>query len=71
MEGQLFRVDLDEFASCVGHPPVETFPSVLDSEFAMIQVVVELIPKFLQDFYPCLRLVTFDLHPLEFVLTVY
>jgi hypothetical protein len=71
VEGKLFWVDLDEFTSSIGHPPVETFPSILDSECAMIQVMVELIPEFLKDLNPRLRLVAFDLHPLEFYLAVY
>jgi hypothetical protein len=71
VKGQLLWGDLDEFASSVGHPPIETFSSIPDSEFAMIQIVVELIPEFLQNLDPCLSLVTFDLHPLEFVLAVY
>jgi hypothetical protein len=36
VKGQLLRGDLDEFTSSVGHPPIETFPSILDSELAMI-----------------------------------
>ena len=71
MEGQLLLGDFDELASGVGHPPIETFPGILDSEFAMIQIVVELIPEFLQNLDPCLGLVAFDLHPLEFILAVY
>lgn len=71
VKGQLLRGDLDEFTSSVGHPPVETFASISDSEFAMIQIVVELIPEFLQNFDPCLGLITFDLHPVEFVLAVH
>ena len=71
MEGQLFWGDFDELASSIGHPPIETFPGILDSEFAMIQIVVELTPEFLQDLDPCLGLVAFDLHPLELVLAVY
>ena len=71
MKGQLFWGDLDEFPSSVGHPPIETFPSILDSKFAVIQIVVELIPEFLQNLDPRLGLVAFDLHPFEFVLAVY
>ena len=71
VEGQLLVGDLDEFTACVGHPPMETFPSILDSEFTMIQIMVELIPEFLEDLDPCLGLVAFDLHPFEFVLALY
>jgi hypothetical protein len=71
VEGHLLWGDFDELASSVGHPPIETFPGILDSEFAMIQIVVELIPEFLQNLDPCLSLVAFDLHPLEFVLAFY
>lgn len=71
MKRQLLRGDLDEFTSSVGHPPVETLPSIPDPEFAMIQVVVELIPELLENLDPCLGLIAFDLHPLEFVLAVY
>ena len=71
MKGQLLWRNLDEFTSSVGHPPIETFSSIPDSEFAMIQIVVELIPEFLQNLDPCLGLITLDLHPLEFVLAVY
>jgi hypothetical protein len=63
--------DLDEFTSSIGHPLAETFPNVLHSEFAMIQIVIELIPEFLQNLDPCLCLIAFDLHPFEFVLAVY
>lgn len=68
MEGQLFRRDFDEFTPSVGHSPIKTLASILDSEFAMIQIVVELIPEFLENLNPCLGLVAFDLHPFEFVL---
>ena len=71
VESQLLWGDLDEFASSVGHPPIETFSSIPDPEFAMIQIVVELIPEFLQNLDPCLGLITLDLHPFEFVLAVY
>ena len=71
VEGQLFVGDLDEFTPSIGHPPIETFPGILDSEFAMIQIVVELIPEFLENLDPCLGLVAFDLHPFEFVLALY
>jgi hypothetical protein len=71
VEGQLFRSDLDKFASSIGHPPVETFPSIPDPEFTMVQVLVELIPEFLQNLYPCLCFVAFDLHSLKFVLALY
>lgn len=71
VEGQLFWSDLDEFASSIGHPPVETLPSVPDPKFAMIQVLVKLVPEFLKDLYPCLRFVAFDLHSFEFVLALY
>ena len=68
MKGQLLWRDLYEFTTSVGHPPIETFPSILDSEFAMIQIMIELIPEFLQNLDPCLGLVAFDLHPFEFAL---
>lgn len=71
VKGQLLWGDFDKFASRIGHPSIETFPGILDSELAMIQIMVELIPEFLQNLDPCLSLVTFDLHPLEFVLAVY
>ena len=71
MKGQLLRCDLDEFTPSVGHPPIETFPSILDSKFAMIQIVVELVPELLQKLDPCLGLVTFDLHPFELILVVH
>ena len=71
VKGQLLWRDLDEFASSVGHPPIETLPGILDSEFAMIQIVVELIPEFLQNLDPSLGFVAFDLHPFELVLAVY
>ena len=68
---ELLWGDLDEFTSSVGHPPIETLPSISDSEFAMIQIVVELIPELLQNLDPCLSFIAFDLHPFEFVLAVY
>ena len=71
VNGQLLWGDFDEFTSSVGHPPIATFPSILDSELAMIQMAVELIPEFLQNLDPCLGLVAFDLHPFEFVLVLY
>ena len=71
VERQVLGVYLDKFTSSIGHPPVETFPGIPDPEFAVIQVVVELIPEFLQNLYPCLCLVTFDLHPFELVLAVH
>ena len=71
VKSQLLWGDLDEFASSVGHPPIETFSSIPDPEFAMIQIVVELIPEFLQNLDPCLGLITLDLHPFKFVLAVY
>lgn len=71
VESQLLWRNLDEFASSVGHPPIEAFPGISDSEFAMIQIVVELIPELLENLDPSLGLITFDLHPFEFVLAVY
>jgi hypothetical protein len=74
VKGQLLRGNLNEFTSSVGHPPIETFPSILDSELAMIQIAVELIPEFLQNPshpVPCLGLIAFDLHSFESVLAVY
>lgn len=47
MEGQLLLGDLDEFTSGIGHPPVEALAGIPDSELAMIQILVELIPEFL------------------------
>jgi hypothetical protein len=47
MEGQLLGVYLDKFTPSIGHPPVETFAGILDPEFAVIQIVVKLIPEFL------------------------
>ena len=74
VKGQLLRGDLDEFTSSVGHPPIETFPSILDSELAMIQMAVKLIPEFLQNPshpVPCLGLIAFDLYSFESVLAIY
>ena len=71
MKGQLLWCDFDELATSVGHSPIKAFPGIPDSEFAMIQIVVELMPEFLQNLDPCLGLVAFDLHPFEFVLAVY
>jgi len=71
VERYLLWGNFDELASGGGHPPIETFPGILDSEFAKIQIVVELIPEFLQNLDPCLGLVAFDLHPLESILAVY
>lgn len=71
VEGQLLWGDLDQFTASVGHPLIKTLPSIPDSEFTMIQIVVELIPEFLQNLDPCLGLVAFDLHPFEFVLVLY
>ena len=62
---------LYESTSSIGHPPVDTFASILNPEVAMIQIAVELIPEFLEDLDPRLCLVAFDLHPFEFVLTIY
>lgn len=71
VEGQLFRSDLDELTSSVDHPSIKAFPSIPDPEFTMVQVLVELIPEFLQNLNPRLRLVAFDLHSFELVLTFY
>jgi len=71
VKGQLLLRDLNEFTSSVGHPPIETFSSIPDPEFAMIQIVVELIPEFLKNLDPRLGLIAFDLHPFEFVLAIY
>lgn len=71
VEGQLLWSDLDKFTSSVGHPPIETFPSIPDPEFTMIQILVELVPELLQNLYSCLCFVAFDLHSLESVLILY
>ena len=71
VESQLLWGDLDQFTASVGHPLIKTLPSIPDSEFTMIQIVVELIPEFLQNLDPRLGLVAFDLHPFEFVLVLY
>jgi hypothetical protein len=74
VNGQLLWGDFDEFTSSVGHPPIETFPSILDSELAMIQMAVKLIPEFLQNPshpVPCLGLIAFDLYSFESVLAIY
>ena len=60
-----------ESASSIGHPSVETFASDFNPEVTMIQIAVELIPEFLEDFDPRLCLVAFDLHSFELALTVY
>ena len=67
----LFWRYLYESTSSIGHPPVETFASILNPEIAMIQIAVELIPEFLEDLDPHLCLVALDLHPFELVLTAY
>ena len=59
VEDQLWRY-LYESTSSIGHPPVETFASILNPEVAMIRIAVELIPKFLEDPDPCPYLVAFD-----------
>jgi hypothetical protein len=68
VEGQLLRADLDEFTPTVGHPPAETFPRTRDSELAMVQIVVELIPEFPQNGPdPRLGLVACDGGEVEFL----